>query len=60
MVEQDKHAMGFRDVEMRKFNKELQLRYQDRDLDKEAEQQRDVVTSKVEGARGEFKQDLGQ
>lgn len=43
--EQDKHAMGFRDVETRKLNQEMQARSRDHDLVKEAEQQEDVVTS---------------
>ena len=43
--EQDKHALGFRDVETRKLNQEMQLRSRERDLVKEAEQQEDVVTS---------------
>lgn len=51
--------MGFRDVEMRKFNKELELRFQDRNLQKEAEQQKDVVTSTGANLEG-GKQDLSQ
>jgi len=38
MEEEDKHAMGMRDVEFRKFNKQLQMKAKDRDLLKEAEQ----------------------
>lgn len=37
--------MGFRDVEMRKFNKELKMKSRDRDLLKEAEQQEGIMTS---------------
>ena len=37
--------MGFRDVETRKLNQEMQLRSREHDLVKEAEEQQDVVTS---------------
>ena len=37
--------MGFRDVETRKLNKEIQMMQRDKDLFKEAEDQKDVITS---------------
>lgn len=37
--------MGFKDVEFRKFKKELDIKEKHHDLFKEAEQQTDVVTS---------------
>lgn len=37
--EQDKVAMGFRDVEMRKFNREQRVKNKDKNLLNEAEKQ---------------------
>lgn len=44
-LEQDKVAMGYKDVEMRKFNREQRLKNKDKNLAKEADKQRDVITS---------------
>ncbi len=37
--------MGFRDVEMRKFNREQRVKNKDKNLINEAENQKDFVTS---------------